>query len=258
VPTLTWLGQAGFLIESAGRRILIDPFFSEHAARTAPPLDIDVFGANIDRLLVTHEHLDHLDPQALPAIAARSPGLGVVAPIPLAGQVRDLAPGVAFTGVQPGERHSVAGAELVVVPAIHALHPADGYSDGAVDGTPARFVGYVLRLDGVTVYHAGDTIADHRLLAALEPLAIDVALLPVNGRSYFREQRDIAGNLDVRDAVALAAHIGASTLVPIHWDLFEGNLERAGAAADEAHATGAPVHVTTLARGVPWTLPPAR
>jgi L-ascorbate metabolism protein UlaG (beta-lactamase superfamily) len=134
------------------------------------------------------------------------------------------------------------------VPAIHAVHVADGYSDGG-----GRFVGYVLERDGVSIYHAGDTIATDELVAALEPLRIDVALLPVNGRSYFREQQDLAGNLDIRDAVALAVRVGAHTLVPMHWDLMRGNLERAGATADEAHATEAPVHVMSLARGVPWT-----
>jgi L-ascorbate 6-phosphate lactonase len=234
MPTLTWLGQSGFLIESAGRRLLIDPFFSDHEDRVYPPLPIDEFGANIDRLLVTHEHLDHLDSEALPQIAARSPGLEIIAPAPIAGSD--------FTGVRPGDRLD----NITVVPAIHAVHPADGYSDGG-----GRFVGYVLELEGVAIYHAGDTIATDELVAALEPLRIDIALLPVNGRSYFREQQDLAGNLDVRDAVALATRIGAHTLVPIHWDLMEGNLERAGAAADEAHATGAPVHVLTLARRQP-------
>src|SRR5262249_7924565 len=116
-----------------------------------------------------------------------------------------------------------------------------------------RFVGYVVERDSVSIYHAGDTIAGDELVAALEPLRIDVALLPVNGRSYFREQQDLAGNMDVRDAVALAAHIGTRTVVPMHWDLMKGNLERAGAAADEAYATSASLHVMTLARGVPWS-----
>jgi L-ascorbate 6-phosphate lactonase len=236
VPTLTWLGQSGFLIESAGERLLIDPFFSEHEARMYPPPPIDAFGANIDRLLVTHEHLDHFDSASLPAIAARSPQLEVIAPEPIAHE--------GFTGVRPGDRLD----GITVVPAIHAVHPTDGYSDGG-----GRFVGYVLERDGVAIYHAGDTIVTAELVAALEPLRVDIALLPVNGRTYFREQQDIAGNLDVRDAVALAARIGAHTLVPIHWDLFKPNLERAGAAAEEAHATGAPIHVLTLARGVPYT-----
>jgi L-ascorbate metabolism protein UlaG (beta-lactamase superfamily) len=187
---------------------------------------------------VTHEHLDHLDAESLPRIAERSPGVEIVVPAPIA---RD-----GWTGVRPGDRFD----GITAVPAIHAVHPDDGY--GNHDG---RFLGYVVERDGVSLYHAGDTIVTAELVTALEPLRIDVALLPVNGRSYFREQQDLAGNMDVRDAVALAAHVGAHTLVPMHWDLMKGNLERAGAVTDEAHATGAPVHVATLARGIPWALP---
>ena len=249
VPVLTWLGQSGFLVETGGRRLLVDPFFSDNEARTGPAPPIDELGARIDALLATHEHIDHLDLDALPLIAERSPGLTVIAPAALEEQVRGAAPDVQFRGVRPGERFELAGGTVTVVPAVHAVHVEDGYSDGG-----GRFVGYVLEVDGVAIYHAGDTIATDELVAALEPLRVDVALLPVNGRAYFREREDLAGNMDVRDAVALAAHMGARILVPIHWDLFEGNLERAGAAAGEAHATSAPVHVMTLAREVPWTV----
>src|SRR5436190_536086 len=130
MPVLTWLGQSGFLVESAGRRLLIDPFFSQHEDRMYPPPPIDEFGANIDLVLVTHEHLDHLDEASLHQVAARSPEVQIVAPEPIAG--------VRFTGVRPGDRFDA----VTVVPAIHAVHPADGYSTG--DG---RFVGYVLELD---------------------------------------------------------------------------------------------------------------
>jgi L-ascorbate metabolism protein UlaG (beta-lactamase superfamily) len=247
-PVLTWLGQASFLVEAGGARLLIDPFFSEHEGRLLAPPPVDVFGARIDRVLVTHEHLDHLDPESLRAVAARSPGVAVVAPEPL----RDQVEGLPFHGVRPGDRLDLpGGAALRVVRAVHALHPRDGYSEG---GDPPRFVGYVLELDGVAVYHGGDTIADERVLAGLDGVRVDVALLPVNGRTFFREREDVAGNLDARDAVVLAAHCGASILVPIHWDLFSGNTERAGAAADAAAEAGAPVHVLTLSRERPWAV----
>jgi L-ascorbate 6-phosphate lactonase len=247
-PVLTWLGQAGFLVEAGGARLLVDPFVSEHEARLFPPPPVDVFGARIDRVLVTHEHLDHLDPESLRAVAARSPGVAVVAPEPLREQVE----GLPFHGVAPGDRLDLpGGVALRVVPAVHAVHPRDGYSEG---GDPPRFVGYVLEVDGVAIYHGGDTIADDRVLAGLDGVRVDVALLPVNGRTFFREREDLAGNLDARDAVALAAHCGASILVPIHWDLFAGNTERAGAAADAAAEAGAPVHVLTLSRERPWAV----
>jgi len=242
-PVLTWLGQAGFLVES-GSRLLVDPFFSDHPKRRFEPPPVDVHGAAIDRVLVTHEHIDHLDPDSLRSIAARSPGVEVVAPEPL----REMVQGLPFDGVAPGDEVALPGGRARVVPAIHAVHPEDGYT------AAPRFVGYVLELDGVSIYHAGDTIAGDELLAGLEGVGVDIALLPVNGRGYFRERSGLAGNLDARDAVALATHLGARVLVPIHWDLMDGNAERAGAAADAAAETGAPVHVMTLSRGLPWAV----
>ena len=246
-PVVTWLGQAGFRFEVADRCILVDPFFGEHEARTYPPPSLDEYASDCDWVLVTHEHLDHLDPYSLREIAARTAALTVIAPAPLEPQVREACPDAQFVGVARGDRVELAGAgSLTVVPAIHGVEPDDGYADDP------RFVGYVLELDGVSVYHAGDTIAADSLLAALAPLRVDVALLPVNGRTYFREREGLVGNLDARDAVALATELGASVLVPHHWDLFKGNTESPGRVVDAAAEAGAPFHVVTLSRGVPW------
>jgi L-ascorbate metabolism protein UlaG (beta-lactamase superfamily) len=58
-----------------------------------------------------------------------------------------------------------------------------------------------------------------------------------------------------REAVALAAHIGADMLVPIHWDLFASNGERPSAVVDEAAvAPEARLHVLVLRRELPWTV----
>jgi L-ascorbate 6-phosphate lactonase len=245
---VTWLGQASFRFEVGGRRILVDPFFAEHAARLYPPLSIDEFGTGIDWLLVSHEHIDHLDPYSLREVAARSPDLTVIAPAPLESMVRE-ATDAEFVGVDRGDRIELgrAGA-ATVVPAIHGVTVADGYPDD-----PA-FVGYVLELDGTSLYHAGDTIVTDGLRAALAPLAVDVALLPVNGRTHYREAEGLVGNMGTRDAVALATEIGATVLVPYHWDLFRGNTEWPGRVVDDAVEAEAPLHVLTLRRGVPWAL----
>jgi len=244
---VTWLGQASFRFDVGGRRLLVDPFFADHEARTYPPLSVDEHGAGIDWLFVTHGHIDHLDPFSLREVAARSPELTIVAPAPLAAMVREAAPGAAFTGVDRGDRIELpAAGSATVVPAVHGRTVADGYPDD-----PA-FVGYVLELAGTSVYHAGDTIVTDTVVEALAPLRVDVALLPINGRTYYRERAGLVGNMGPRDAVALAAEAGASILVPVHWDLFEGNTEWPGRAVDAAVEAGAPLHVVTLRRGVPW------
>ena len=241
---VTWLGQASFRFDVGERRILVDPFFAEHEARLYPPHSVDEHGSDVDWLLVTHEHIDHLDPYSLREVAARSPGLKVVAPAPLEAMVRDGE----FVGVNRGDRLDLDGVAVTVVPAIHGRTVEDGYPDD-----PA-FVGYVLELEGTTLYHAGDTIVTDGLRAALAPLDVDVALLPVNGRTHYREDEGLVGNMGTRDAVALATEIGASILVPYHWDLFRGNTEWPGRVVDDAVEAEAPLHVLTLRRGVPWAL----
>jgi L-ascorbate 6-phosphate lactonase len=145
-----WLGQASFRFDVGGRALLVDPYFAEHEERSYPPPPVDELGAGVDWLLVTHEHIDHLDPYSLREVAARSDGLTVVAPAPLEPLVREACPDVAFAGVDRGDRLDLPGVgSLTVVPAIHGRTVADGYPDDP------RFVGYVLDLDGTAVYHTG-------------------------------------------------------------------------------------------------------
>jgi L-ascorbate metabolism protein UlaG (beta-lactamase superfamily) len=150
--------------------------------------------------------------------------------------------------VRPGDAFDIGPLRVEVVPAVHGVSMEDAYTDGG-----GRFVGYVLRGPDFVLYHAGDTIATDAVVEALGGKEIEIALLPINGRDYFREEQGIVGNLDYREAVQLARRIGARILVPIHWDGFAGNTEHPGLAADEAAALG-DLHVLVLARGLPVRL----
>jgi L-ascorbate metabolism protein UlaG (beta-lactamase superfamily) len=241
---ITWLGQAGFRLELDGRVIVVDPWITEHEDRITPSAPLELAADEVAALLVTHEHVDHLDVPFLPSLLERSPNARIVLPTAIAGRVEGVVPESRLVLVDPHDVVDLDGLELHVTPAFHGLEPEDGYSDGSAgDGHP-RFVGYVLgRKRGM--YHAGDTIVTDELVAALEPLDVEVALLPINGRDSEREAMGIVGNMDAREAVELALRIGARTLVPYHWDAVAGNTVAPGTAVDAADGR---LHVLVPAR----------
>jgi L-ascorbate metabolism protein UlaG (beta-lactamase superfamily) len=230
-----WLGQASFVLGFQGATVLVDPFLARHADRLVPPPFAPEEAAGVDLVAITHDHLDHLDRESLPGIAAASPAARFLVPRPLVGE-----PGVAagrVVGLRPGESAEVAGLRVHAVAALHGDTPADAYSfDGAAGDGEYRFLGYVFEGDGIRVYHAGDTIPHDGLAAEVRALAPDVALLPINGRDAEREALGIVGNLDEREAVELAAAAGVDLLVPMHWDMFAANPGSPGLVVDLARA----------------------
>ena len=101
---VTWLGQAGFRFDVGGRTVLVDPFFGDHEARTYPPPPLEQLAAGVEWLLVTHEHLDHLDPYSLREVAARSDRLRIVVPAPLEAMARESGAGAEVVAVERDRR----------------------------------------------------------------------------------------------------------------------------------------------------------
>ena len=227
------------LLRGGGASLYIDPFFSEMPERLVPPPWAPEAAPPVDLVLVTHDHIDHLDPGTLPGIARSSPDARFVLPLPLVGRLVDLGiPRERAVGVEADEPVELpGGVGLVPVPAMHAYRPAPAVYDFGLD--PAgrhEYLGYVLDLGGVRVYHAGDTVIYDGMAERLRALRVDLALLPINGRGYFREQQGLVGNMDEREAAELASTIGARALLPLHYDMFAANLGRPGVLVDHVRA----------------------
>jgi L-ascorbate metabolism protein UlaG (beta-lactamase superfamily) len=222
---LWWLGQAGFAVRAADIVVLLDPFLSPRPGRLVPPAFDPDDAVGVDLVLCSHEHYDHLDLASLPAIARASPGARFVVPRPLLGAVAAAGlPAGRLIGAQPGEPVELDGLTVHPVPARHGIGMDDAYSFGIeISNGLYRYLGYVLDDGALRVYHAGDTVAYDGMAERLRGLAVEVALLPINGRDHFRESEGIVGDLDHREAAALAARAGVDILVPMHYDMFEGN-----------------------------------
>jgi L-ascorbate 6-phosphate lactonase len=227
---LWWLGQAGFRLRdpAGGPVVFVDPFLSPHQGRTwEAPLTPQELGQQADIILCTHQHTDHFDQPTLRAAAATAGARFVlVVPRPIVDQAVALGvPRERVVGAQPDEPVEAAGVRIQPVPARHGVDVADAYNFGEqLSGGLVRYLGYVVELGGVRAYHAGDCIPYDGQVERLRALGPHLALLPINGRDYFREQeRNIVGNMDPREAARIAADIGAAALVPMHWELFPHN-----------------------------------
>ena len=224
-----WLGQAGLLVRGTSGTVVIDPFitdFGSFGRLYEPPLDPGELDF-VDVLLGTHDHADHIDPLGFPAILAASDGATGVVPAAALDRVTAL-DGVDAARLVParaGERLALGSIAIEPFPAVHAYAPADGYGFHLTADGDHPFLGYVIELDGVRIGHVGDTLIYPGLAEYLRDAHLDLLLLPINGTSWFREQRGLVGNMNAVEAAELAALSGARLTMPVHWDLFADNTE---------------------------------
>jgi L-ascorbate metabolism protein UlaG (beta-lactamase superfamily) len=222
------VGQSGFVVRAGGATLVFDPFLApsnERLRRTwEPPFKPRDLRA--DLVFCSHDHADHLDPCAVEGLAAANPQARFIAPAAALPRLRAI--GVAeerLVEAAVDSWHLAVSARIRAVPAAHG-DTADPVAECVWEPDPQRgyrFVGFVVEVNGVRLYHAGDTTVYPGMVERLAPLAIDLALLPINGRDWFREQRGIIGNTDHREAADLGYAISADTIVPMHYDMFANN-----------------------------------
>ncbi len=233
-----WLGQSGFLVLHAGRFLLFDPYLSDaltkkyaltdkpHVRMTAPVVDPARLGF-VEVVTTSHNHTDHLDAETLQPLLAAAPGAKLVTAAANVDFVADRLGADVRPRLVPlaqGERATVGGFTLEAVPAAH-------------EELAPTFTGFVVTAGPFRIYHSGDTVLFPGMVERLKPLAVDLALLPINGRA---PERRVAGNLDGLEAARLAWEIGARCVVPCHYEMFAFNTASPVAFAAECARLGQP------------------
>jgi L-ascorbate metabolism protein UlaG (beta-lactamase superfamily) len=227
--SLTWLGQAGFWLDTGAHRVLIDPYLSDSLARKyagslhdhqrmmAPPITPEHL-PQPDVVLITHAHTDHMDPDTLRPLAQRFAHLPFVVPRARLDVARQrIGQDATIIAVTDGDRiEPLPGLIIHVLPSAHETLERDEAGD-------AVFLGYGVASHDLRLYHSGDCIPYEGLAERVSELAPDVALLPVNGRDASRLAAGIPGNFTLQEAVALCQQAKIDFMVPHHFGMFAFN-----------------------------------
>ena len=198
---MTYVGHATVLLDMGGVRLLTDPVLRTrvgHLRRQGPAPDAP---RNLDAVLISHMHLDHLD---LPSLRLLDPGARIVAPRG-AGDFLRRHGHPEVTELAAGESTSVGAARITATPALHDSRRRPG-------GSPvAEPVGFRIDAGGHRTYFAGDT----DLFDGMADLGgdLDLALLPVWGWGPTLGP----GHLDPAGAARATALLQPRVAVPIHW-----------------------------------------
>jgi L-ascorbate metabolism protein UlaG (beta-lactamase superfamily) len=191
IEKIEWLGQACIRINYAGTIIYIDPYQLQIEDK-----------ANI--IFITHSHYDHLSIEDIRKVATDA--TKIFAPFDCVPQLIDAG----FKNVLdviPGIKEETDSFNFETVPAYNikktSFHPKGN-----------RWVGYILDIDGLKIYHAGDT----ERIPEMKDINCDIVLIPL-GQTYTMNS--------VEDAVESVLDVKAKTAIPIHYGLYEGTIDDA-------------------------------
>ena len=183
---ISWLGHASFKIEGSKEfKIYIDPWKIRERDEA-------------DLVLVTHSHYDHFSSKDIKKI--QSEKTYILIPADVAGKIKGR-----VKEVKPGDEISFEGVNVKVVPAYNIGKPYHPKGN--------EWVGYVVDIEGVSIYHAGDT----DFIPEMKEINPYVALLPIGG-TY---------TMGVEDAVRAVESLNPRIVIPMHYGDIVGSAEDA-------------------------------
>jgi L-ascorbate metabolism protein UlaG (beta-lactamase superfamily) len=194
---LKWLGHSGFFIKNS-RVIYIDPYNIKEGMEKA------------DIILITHSHYDHCSVADIEKIV--QDGTKIIITADCQSKITRFNVPIKMEVVEPGQELDIGDIKISVLPAYNLdkhFHPKD-----------ENWVGYILKMNNLIIYHAGDTdlIPEmQKLTGYMQQGKEFVALLPIGGRF----------TMNVEEAAEAAKLIKPSIAIPMHYGSVVGTNEDA-------------------------------
>jgi L-ascorbate metabolism protein UlaG (beta-lactamase superfamily) len=194
---LKWLGHASWKLKADGKTIYIDPYEGEYEEKA-------------DIVLISHSHDDHCKPNKVKA--ATGPRTVVIAPADCAAKI-----GTKVKSLKPGGKTKIGEIEIE---AVEAYNNKRFRSPGVPFHPKGLGVGYLIRAEGKTIYHTGDT----DLIPEMKSLKGIDLMLVASGGTY---------TMDMEEAAEATITVNPKTAIPMHtWgkdpEAFKRRVEAAG------------------------------
>ncbi len=194
------IGQSGYIIKTDTTEIIIDPYLSDIVNKLAnrprlvePPIDPKEITA--DAVICTHDHVDHLDPEAVVLMPKNTHFIATNE-----GKEKLYSLGCDnVTALNVGNSIKIGD---ITITAVYANHTVEAF-------------GVIIKAEDKTLYFSGDTLYDEKLFE-ISKYKPDYTFICINGK---------LGNMNVEEAIITAQKIGAKTNIPNHYDMFTSNTE---------------------------------
>lgn len=174
-------------VEGEGKFLYVDPF------------EIPRASADADLIFLTHSHFDHFSAKDIEKVWKKDTVF--ILPASMEAEAAQVTKGRPVVAVSPFTAAEAGGITFEAVPAYNPnkpFHPREN-----------SWVGYVLHVDGLRVYVAGDTDATEEAAA----VRCDIAMLPIGGKY----------TMDGTEAAVLANRIRPQVVIPIHYGSVAGS-----------------------------------
>ena len=229
---LVWLGHASFLLRVAGRTLLLDPCLKgPRFLRRLAAAPLDLGGVDVDYVLVSHGHFDHLDLATLKDL--KGPALTALVPLRLGACVQAGNPAMAVQEAGWYQRFDTgAGLEVTLLPAQH------WHRRGLADFNTCLWGSFLVQWGGRSLYFAGDTGYNGHFKEIREQVGpVDYALLPIG--AYDPPYLMRPSHLDPEEALQAFQDLQGGTMIPMHVGTFDLSDEPRGEPLRRRRAAGA-------------------
>ncbi len=171
------------------------------------PFQIRTVSQDADFICITHAHYDHFDPNSIEKVCRKDTEF--IAPAGMKKELEKITAKEKLHLLSPGEQFKFADLSITAQPAYNKLKPFHPKRNG--------WLGYLLEMDGISYYIAGDTDA----VKELQGIKCDVALVPIGG-TYTMAAKEAAGLINkMKPAAVIPTHYGSIVGKPGDVDVFK-------------------------------------